>query len=341
MTNFGKNSTAHEVIENKNLHGKVAIVTGGNSGMGLVVVKAFANAGARVLMCCRNLEAGKKAAGLEVRKFKANQESNVGNAIYTQRFLFQLQINSLPLQENISVHALDLEDFQSVKAFSDSIAGTISHVDILICNAGALIFPPKALTAYGFERGLAVNHFGHQDLTGLLLPKLIASGTPNEPSRIIFISSFNHIASRLKREWTDTEDFTYTNRKYDAMMAYADAKMANVLYVKELSKRLTAQGAHVIAVAIHPGMVLTGFADNIPGFGYYATKLLGKMIGKTPEQGAATTIYAAVADGVPSGAYLENCSVSKPSPIALDEEFAKKFYDRAEAVLKEAVRNLA
>lgn len=198
--------------------------------------------------------------------------------------------------------------------------------------------PAKEITKDGFERHMAANHFGHMYLTQLLLPKLEASGTATDPARIIFVTSLNHSASRMKLEWTDSEDFAYGKRKYHPMLAYCDAKLANVLYVRELSKKLTAKGAHVTAVALHPGMVLTGFARSLTGVPKFATAVVGWFIGKTPAQGAATTVYAATASDVPTGAYLEDCAVSKASAVALDDEFAKTFYDRSEEVLHEAIK---
>lgn len=307
MGAFGKKSTAEEVAEGKDLSSKTVIITGGSAGMGYETVKVLAKAGARVLLCCRNTEAGKKAAD--------------------------------GLEGNISVHHMDLEDLASVKAFYDSIADTIPNVHVLICNAGVMGIPTKTITKDGFESHMAANHFGHMYLTELLLPKLKASGTPQDPARIIFVSSLSHIGSRMKVEWTDfSQNFTYEKRKYLPMQAYCDAKLANILYVRELSKKLIAEGAYVKAVALHPGMVLTGFAGNLTGVSKYVTKAIGWFIGKTPAQGAATAVYAATAPDVPTGSYLENCGISKPSPTALDDEFSKKFYDRSEVLLNEAIK---
>lgn len=242
------------------------------------------------------------------------------------------------MRGSITVHALDLEDLENVKKFHDSIATKFPHVHMLICNAGAVGFP-KTITRQGFEKHMVVNHFAHVYLVNLLMPKLKASGTTYDPARIVVVSSRNHTYSKMRQFWSETENLRFERRNYHPVLAYSDAKLANVLYVRELSKKLTAEGAPVMVVALHPGLVRTKFT-NSSGFGGYVTRFAALCFGKSVAQGAATAVYAATAPGIPSGSYLEDCAVSKPSAVALDDDFAREFRVKSEELLREAIRSM-
>ena len=199
---LGKKSTAADVIATlkPDLSGKVAIVTGGNSGIGVETVKALASAKCKVILACRNVAAGKAAR----------------ENMYTRY--------------DIDVEELDLNDLASVKAFADRVA----TVDLLVLNAGIMALNQKELTVDGFEKQIGVNHFGHAYLTRLLRPKLEARGTAAAPSRVVVVASTAH--GFAAKEWTAQDlDLDFKQVKYSPWGAYGNSKLANILFAKALA----------------------------------------------------------------------------------------------------------
>ena len=300
---LGKKSTAADVIATikPDLSGKVAIVTGGNSGIGVETVKALASAKCKVILACRNVAAGKAAR----------------EDMYTRY--------------DIDVEELDLNDLASVKAFADRVA----TVDLLVLNAGIMALNQKELTVDGFEKQIGVNHFGHAYLTRLLRPKLEARGTAAAPSRVVVVASTAH--GFAAKEWTAQDlDLDFKQVKYSPWGAYGNSKLANILFAKALAKRLPET---VTAVSLHPGVIRTPLWRNY-GVGGIGGFLLGRfMADKSIPQGAATTVWAAVAPNLPRGEYLDDCAVaSKRSDQAKDDALADALWEEAtEARLDAAV----
>ncbi|MDR3417209.1 MAG: oxidoreductase [Nevskia sp.] len=245
--------------------GKTAVVTGANSGLGLESVVALARAGARVVMACRDPH--KAAAALaEVRQ-------------------------RVP-QGQVEPMSLDLASLGSVRQFADAFRGRHSRLDLLINNAG-ILGVPLTRTTEGFEGHMGTNHLGHFALTGLLSDTLLA--TPG--ARIITVGSMGHWNAR----GLDLDDLNFERSRYTPFAAYCRSKLANLLFVLELSRRLAARGSGVIAAAAHPG----GAATNIQPAGSRIVKAIAlRFFINTAAQGALPTLYAATAPDVRSNDYF-------------------------------------
>eukprot|EP00284_Hemiselmis_tepida_P014921 CAMPEP_0174920996 /NCGR_PEP_ID=MMETSP1355-20121228/4841_1 /TAXON_ID=464990 /ORGANISM="Hemiselmis tepida, Strain CCMP443" /LENGTH=345 /DNA_ID=CAMNT_0016166427 /DNA_START=44 /DNA_END=1077 /DNA_ORIENTATION=- len=289
---LGKKSTAKDVIDafNPDLKGKVAVVTGGNSGIGIETVKALASAGARVVLCSRSVEAGEKAV-------KDYVKASEGREIQGGYSVPSADVRVLPL---------DLADLASVDELVKQLEGE-DRIDYLVLNAGVMA-GPKGATKQGFERQIGTNHFGHFHLTQKLLPRLKAQ---QDPSRIVLVASTAHQTGKL-----DLSDLNYQKgRTYTPWGAYGQSKLANILHAKGLQDRL--KGTKVTATCLHPGVIATPLWRD-------TTSILSKFIvplfirDKSPQQGAATTVFACLADAAEvGGQYLDDCKVATPKKNAL------------------------
>ena len=183
-----------------------------------------------------------------------------------------------------------------------------------------------------------MNHFGHAYLTRLLRPKLEARGTAAAPSRVVVVASTAH--GFAAKEWTAQDlDLDFKQVKYSPWGAYGNSKLANILFAKALAKRLPET---VTAVSLHPGVIRTPLWRETAAAGGIGGFLLGRfMADKSIPQGAATTVWAAVAPEVPRGEYLDDCAVaSKRSDQAKDDALADALWDLTEARLDAAVAKL-
>ena len=185
----------------------------------------------------------------------------------------------------VDVRHLDLADLTSVRAFA---AGVEEEVDILVNNAGVMI-PPLGRTADGFELQMGTNHLGHFALTNLLLPRI--------RERVVTVSSNAHRAGAI-----DFSDLNWERRRYRPMGAYAQSKLANLLFTTELQRRLDELGSPVRAVAAHPGLAATNLLRGPGGRLRAVRDRLITAFAQTDEDGALPVLYAAVAD-VPGGSY--------------------------------------
>jgi NAD(P)-dependent dehydrogenase (short-subunit alcohol dehydrogenase family) len=246
-------------------HGRTALITGANSGIGLEAARELARAGAHVVMACRDTAKGEAAADA-IRK-------------------------ELPTAE-LDVAALDLASLDSVRAF----AGGLAHerLDLLINNAGVMA-PPYTKTRDGFELQFATNHLGHFALTGLLLEKLLA--TPG--ARVVTVSSTAHKMGRI-----DFDDLQ-SERSYQRWRAYGQSKLANLLFTFELDRRLEMTDADLLSVAAHPGYSATNlqFAATPSRLERLGSAVLNRVYAQSAERGAAPTLYAATAD-IPGGSFV-------------------------------------
>ena len=204
------------------LTGKTAIITGANTGIGLETAIDFAKRGSRVILACRSVEKGQ--AAVEKVKKRANSE----DVIFIQ---------------------LDLASLQSVRNFSTKVLKEEAHIDLLINNAGVMA-PPYTLTKDGFELQFGVNHLGHFLLTNLLLERIKESPS----ARIVNVSSFDYKKGKINFDDLKSE------HSYDAMGAYGQSKLANVLFTRQLAKRL--KGTSVTTYSLHPGVVATELARH-------------------------------------------------------------------------------
>ncbi|CAN5821413.1 oxidoreductase [soil metagenome] len=249
--------------------GRVALVTGANSGLGLRTSLALAAKGARVLMGCRN-EA--KAATARQQVAKAGGEAEVV--------------------------ALDLADLSSVQACAEAVASQVDHLDLLVNNAGVLAHPHR-LTADGFEMQFGTNHLGHFALTGRLLPTLLAAEGP----RVVTVSSSAHKMGRM--QWDDL----MFERRYRKWLAYGQSKLANLLFTFELDRRAAAAGTPLLAAAGHPGYANTHLQTAGPEISGSNLMVRGfelgnRLLAQSDEMGALPQLYAATMPDVVGGEYF-------------------------------------
>lgn len=237
------------------MNGKVALITGANSGIGKATAVDLAKRGAKVYLACRNQERG-EAAQKEVIRASGNK-----NVFYRQ---------------------MDLASLDSVRAFAAEFLKEEQRLDVLVNNAG-MVFPKYKQTKDGFEMQMGVNHLGHFLLTNLLLDLLKKS----TPSRIINISSLAHKFGKI-----DKKDLMNLKKPYKAFGVYSNTKLANVLFTKELSRHLLDTGVTVNAV--HPGVVRTEIWKTPKTLKGKIWNQIMVAFFKSPEEGAQTMIRLAV-----------------------------------------------
>lgn len=255
------NWTADEIPDQA---GKVAIVTGANSGLGWVVALELARHGAQVVLACRSVERGEAAAA---------------------------EILAVAGGTAPRVHQLDLGSLASVRRFADELSDR--PVDLLVNNAGVMM-TPRRTTSDGFELQLGTNHLGHFALTGLLLDALERS----ESARIVTLSSNEHKAGRI-----DFDDLQQEHG-YTPRGSYRRSKLANAVFAIELDRRLRAARSPVISVFAHPGYSATNLQSSGPtGAAKAVMAITNRVLAQSPERGALPTLYAATAPGVEGGDY--------------------------------------
>ncbi len=253
------------------LTGRVALVTGANSGIGFETTRALAEHGAHVVMGCRD----------EVKARRAYDELD----------------NDLS-RSSLEVLTIDLADLGSVRHAAASFLARHARLDLLVNNAGVM-GAPHQLTTDGFELHMATNHLGHFALTGLLLERIVTT----ERSRIVGVSSHVHRIGRLRSD--DIAGVRIAN----PWEAYGTSKLANLLFVAELQRRLAAAALRTIAVAAHPGWTRSNLAGNgadLKG-GRVRRKLAraaGSTIGQSTAAGALPVLCAATSSSVHGGQYI-------------------------------------
>ncbi|XP_040899566.1 retinol dehydrogenase 13 isoform X1 [Toxotes jaculatrix] len=277
------------------LDGKTVLITGANTGIGKETSRDLARRGARVVMACRDLTRAERAAE-EIRR-------TTGNG-------------------NVVIRHLDLASVYSVRQFAKDFLDSEDRLDILINNAGVMMCP-KWLTEDGFETQLAVNHLGHFLLTNLLLPKLKSSA----PSRVVNVSSIAHQGGRI-----DFDDLFFSRKPYSPLESYRQSKLANVLFSRELARRL--RGSGVSSFCLHPGVIRTELGRHVQGW----FPLLGVLLSlpslllmKTPSQGCQTTVYCTVTPGLErrSGQYFSDCAEREAAPEGRDDEVARRLWEES------------
>jgi len=247
--------------------GRVAVVTGANSGLGLIDARELARAGARVVMACRSLDRA-QAAAARIRE-------------------------SVPGAQ-VAVAQLDLAALDSVRAFAARIAAEHDRLDLLINNAG-IMAAPRRLTADGFESQLATNHLGHFALTGLLLSRLLAAPAP----RVVTESSHMHRIGRI--DFSDLQG----ERRYSRWLAYAQSKLANLMFAFELQRRASEAGTPLRSMAAHPGYSRTNLQFAAPPRHERPILAVGNaLFGQSADMGALPTLYAATVADLPGGSYV-------------------------------------
>jgi NAD(P)-dependent dehydrogenase (short-subunit alcohol dehydrogenase family) len=245
--------------------GRVAVVTGANTGLGYHTAAALAQSGAHVVLAVRNLEKGNLALA---------------------------RIVAAHPQADVTLQELDLSSLESVRAAATALRKAYPRIDLLINNAGVM-YTPKQVTADGFEMQFGTNHLGHFALTGQLLDNLL----PVRGSRVVTVSSMGH---RI-RAAIHFDDLQWEKR-YDRIAAYGQAKLANLLFTYELQRRLAPHGT-TIATAAHPGVTSTELFRNLPGLLRPAAAVLSPLIFQNAAMGALPTLRAATDPDVEGGQY--------------------------------------
>ena len=223
--------------------------------------------------------------------------------------------------ERGQVVAVDLTSLATVRAGAAAIVAAHPRIDVLVNNAGVMA-TPAGVTADGFELQLGTNHLGHFALTAAL------AGAFGPDTRVVNVSSRGHLVSGV-----DFDDPHFRTREYNKWVAYGQSKTANVLFTLGLAER------GITAYAVHPGMIGTDLYRYLPDEEramVEARPAGSEGTTKTIPQGAATILWAAVADGVPNGAYLADCAVEEASPHATDPEAVARLWAFSEAEVGEA-----
>ena len=257
------------------LTGKVAVITGANSGLGFEASRVLAGKGARVVMAVRDAEKGNRAAE---------------------------EIKRVVPAASLEVLSLDLANLASVRRFAEAFPAAHSRLDMLINNAGVMAIP-RRVTADGFEMQLGTNHLGHFALTGLLLPLILK--TPS--SRIVTVSSGAHMFGKVNFDDLQSE------RSYSKFGVYGQSKLANLLFAYELQRKLQAAGSGAsggtISVAAHPGYASTNLQAVGPQMdgskvGERAMSAANRVLAQSAAMGALPEVYAATSPAVRGGDYI-------------------------------------
>jgi NAD(P)-dependent dehydrogenase (short-subunit alcohol dehydrogenase family) len=303
---FGAYTDARDVVAGHDLAGKVAIVTGGATGIGIETARALAEAGAEVVIAVRKPDLAEAAV------------ADIGKAA----------------RGKVSWSMLDLSSFKSIRAFAERWGDR--PLNILINNAGVMACP-LAYTEDGLEMQIGTNHFGHFLLSVLLAPSLVAGAKASgKTSRLVSLSSIGH-----RRAPMNFEDPHFRSHPYDKWESYGQAKTANALFAVGFNTRFKDQG--VTANAVMPGGIFTPLQRHLPieeqkALGWLDDDGQPRAGFKTPSQGASTSVWAAVGDELEGrgGLYLEDLAQAVPwtkdnpwagvMPHALDPEAAERLW---------------
>jgi NAD(P)-dependent dehydrogenase (short-subunit alcohol dehydrogenase family) len=282
--------------------GRTALVTGANSGLGLVTARELARKGATVVMAVRDTAKGDAAADA-IR-------AEIPGAL-------------------LDVRRLDLADLDSVRSFAAGLLAGDAGVDVLVNNAGVMM-PPRSLSPQGQESQFATNHLGHFALTGLLLDTLARGRDP----RVVTVGSELH-----RRGYLHLDDLT-GERSYNPTAFYAQSKFANILFGLELDRRLRATASPVRSILAHPGYAATNLQSSGPtGVMKFVMKLGNRFVARSADVGALPQLYAATAPGAQGGTYLGPAgrggrrghpTVVAPVPSATDEVTARRLWSLSE-----------
>jgi NAD(P)-dependent dehydrogenase (short-subunit alcohol dehydrogenase family) len=295
---FGYGTTAMEVVAGCDLRGRTMLVTGCSSGLGLETIRALAAKGARVVAAARTADKARAACSAV----------GVGGGSGEPKGDF------LPV-------ACDLSEPASIRACIDAERCDAGPLDAIICNAGVMA-PPTLRLAHGYELQFFTNHIGHFILVTGLLDRLAPTG------RVVVVASNAHRRAPAGVELDNLDGA----RGYVPMRAYGQSKLANILFTRELARRLGGGGR--TANCLHPGVIATNLMRDVPAVGRIAMALAAPILLKTPAQGAATQCYLATSPAVATvtGAYYRDCNPAEPDPLAKDEAAAARLWQISEEI---------
>ena len=284
--------------------GRLAIVTGANSGIGYQAAKYLARAGAMVILACRNAEKGEAA---------------------------RAQIAAAQPLAKVEMRILDVADLDSVRRFAAEFLSEDRPVDLLINNAGVMAIPERRTTPQGFEMQFGTNHLGHFALTALLLPALLRQ----PESRVVTVASIAHKGGKLNFDDLNAE------RSYDPRGAYQQSKLANLVFGLEFDRRLRAHAAKTASVIAHPGVAVTNIVSNGMGTGLKGriVNALLPFVAQSDDRGSWPLVYAATSPDAHGGGYYGPDGIAeikgaptevKPKPHALDPAGGKRLWEISE-----------
>jgi NAD(P)-dependent dehydrogenase (short-subunit alcohol dehydrogenase family) len=287
--------------------GRTAIVTGANSGLGLIVARELARAGANVVLACRNLDKGASALA---------------------------EVEAAAKDGGVTLSALDLGDLGSVRSFAEDFRAERDGLDLLINNAGVMA-PPRRTTADGFELQLGTNHLGHFALTARLIDLMEG----RDDARVVTVSSPAHRVGRI-----DFEDLQ-GERRYNRWRAYGQSKLANLLFMLELDRRLSAAGSSLRSVGAHPGYAATNLQSAAaPMADRMLMKVGNLLLAQRAEMGALPLLYAATHPDLAGSTYVGPDGIGEQrghptlvgtSEAARDEATARRLWDVSEQLTGE------
>lgn len=272
--------------------GRTVLITGANSGIGYEAARALAQHGAHVVLGCRT-------------------RSKADDAV--------ARIDATNPLGSTEILEMDLADLDSVADAAFRFASSHDRLDVLVNNAG-LMATPEQRTAQGFEMQFGVNHLGHFAFTGHLLELLMASG----PARVVSISSQGHRPGRINFDDINSE------QKYSAWPAYFQSKLANLLFTRELQRRLALAESEVIAVAAHPGLSSTNLGHESSGvlssMMQWTRPMFERFVSQSAAMGALPTLRAAVDPAVEGGDYFgpDGFGEQRGHPVKVDSSSRSK-----------------
>jgi NAD(P)-dependent dehydrogenase (short-subunit alcohol dehydrogenase family) len=272
-----------------NMQGKICLITGGTNGIGKSAALTLARMGATVVIVGRSAQKTSQVVE-EIRTTTGNQ--------------------------NVDARLADLSSQQDVRRLASEFLSQYAQLHVLLNNVGGT-FLTRQLSVDGIEMTWALNHLGYFLLTNLLLDTLRASA----PARIINVSSNAHASGKIEFDNLQGE------RNFSGLGPYGNSKLANILFTHELARRLDSTG--VTVNALHPGLTSTSFGKNNPGLLMTIMGVTIPLIARSPEKGAATSIYLASAPEVSSitGKYFVDSKVKQPAPQASDRAIAKQLWE--------------
>jgi NAD(P)-dependent dehydrogenase (short-subunit alcohol dehydrogenase family) len=283
-------------------HGRTAVVTGANSGLGLICARELAHKGAAVVLACRDMQKG-------------------GSALQGVR--------AVAPDAQVELAELDLGNLASVADFAERFRAGHESLDLLLNNAGVMA-PPRRETADGFELQLGTNHLGHFALTA----RLIGTMEGREDARVVTLSSNAHKMGRINF------DDLQSQRSYKRWNAYAQSKLADLTTALELDRRLRTVGSTIKSLAAHPGYAATNLQSAAaPALDRWVMVVGNALMAQSAEIGALAPLYAATQPGLQGGTYVGpqglgqwrgHPGVVEPSPAARDREVARRLWKVSE-----------
>jgi NAD(P)-dependent dehydrogenase (short-subunit alcohol dehydrogenase family) len=281
--------------------GRVAVITGANTGIGFEAARVLAARGARVILACRDLGKARDAAA---------------------------RISAAAPGASAGVTRLDLASLASVREAAEELRTTCERIDMLVNNAGVMM-PPYGVTADGFELQFGINHLGHFALTGLLLGRL--AGVPG--ARVVTVSSNAHKSGRI------AFDDLQSRRRYTRTAGYCQSKLANLMFTYELQRRLTAAGAEAVALAAHPGLTKTHLGRYLSAVMRAFYVVAERPLGHSAARGALPVLRAATDASARGGEYYGPDGwheergfprLVEPSDLARDEGAQRRLWQESE-----------